>query len=344
MRITCPNCNAHYEVGEDMIPAEGRDVQCSNCGTTWFQEGRPRVASAVEERAIRRPGRKAPPDENEDEDEEAEADDAAQAPTAAARGGKPRRPEPDQATLDILREERELEERLRAATEGAAETPPSTDQDDVAEDHVAEDEETAAAPPPADPREQAASERARMAAAASLARARDGGRGPRASRTAEAEPVVEVDLSDVVAETMRDAATPTTEDEAVAPGDDPFDGTDMTDPVSARSARRELLPDIEEINSSLRPDERAAEAEAEAAAQAEAPRVAQRSSGFRIGFLLVCLVIALLIGVYVFAAQIGAAVPQVADMLEGYVAWVDAQRVTLAAAAEALTESISPDR
>lgn len=344
MRITCPNCNAQYEVGDDMIPAEGRDVQCSNCGTTWFQEGRPRVASAVEARAIRRPGRTPAPEEDEEAEEaEAAVDDAAQAPTFAARGGKPRRPEPDQATLDILREERELEERLRA--EAAADTPPSTDQDHGTEDNVAEDEETgAAAPPPVDPREQAASERARMAAAASLARARDGGRGPRATRTAEAEPQVEVDLSDVVAETMRDAATPTAEDETIAPGDDPFDGTDVSDPVSARSARRELLPDIEEINSSLRPDERAAEAEAGAAAEAEAPRVAQRSSGFRIGFVLVCLVIATLIAVYVFAGSISDAVPQVADMLESYVGWVDAQRVRLAAAAEALTESISPDR
>ena len=37
MRLICPNCDAQYEVGEGVIPADGRDVQCSNCGHTWFQ-------------------------------------------------------------------------------------------------------------------------------------------------------------------------------------------------------------------------------------------------------------------------------------------------------------------
>lgn len=37
MRLTCPNCDAEYEVDDSMIPPEGRDVQCSNCETTWFQ-------------------------------------------------------------------------------------------------------------------------------------------------------------------------------------------------------------------------------------------------------------------------------------------------------------------
>ncbi len=38
MRLICPNCDAQYEVDAGMIPASGRDVQCSNCGRTWFQE------------------------------------------------------------------------------------------------------------------------------------------------------------------------------------------------------------------------------------------------------------------------------------------------------------------
>ena len=37
MRLICPNCDAQYEVDAAMIPASGRDVQCSNCGKTWFQ-------------------------------------------------------------------------------------------------------------------------------------------------------------------------------------------------------------------------------------------------------------------------------------------------------------------
>lgn len=37
MRLTCPNCNAQYEVEDSVIPAAGRDVQCSACGHSWFQ-------------------------------------------------------------------------------------------------------------------------------------------------------------------------------------------------------------------------------------------------------------------------------------------------------------------
>ena len=37
MRLICPNCGAQYEVPDEVIPEDGRDVQCSNCGDTWFQ-------------------------------------------------------------------------------------------------------------------------------------------------------------------------------------------------------------------------------------------------------------------------------------------------------------------
>ncbi|PIE10207.1 MAG: thioredoxin [Rhodobacterales bacterium] len=37
MRLICPNCGAQYEIDEGLIPAAGRDVQCSNCGHTWFE-------------------------------------------------------------------------------------------------------------------------------------------------------------------------------------------------------------------------------------------------------------------------------------------------------------------
>lgn len=37
MRLICPSCGAQYEVPAEVIPKTGRDVQCSDCGTTWFQ-------------------------------------------------------------------------------------------------------------------------------------------------------------------------------------------------------------------------------------------------------------------------------------------------------------------
>ncbi|MEL7462031.1 MAG: zinc-ribbon domain-containing protein [Pseudomonadota bacterium] len=39
MRITCPNCQAQYDIDAAMIPAEGRDVQCSSCAHTWLELG-----------------------------------------------------------------------------------------------------------------------------------------------------------------------------------------------------------------------------------------------------------------------------------------------------------------
>ncbi|WP_319546132.1 zinc-ribbon domain-containing protein [Ruegeria conchae] len=41
MRLTCPNCSAQYEVPDEVIPEDGREVQCSNCEKTWFQEKHP---------------------------------------------------------------------------------------------------------------------------------------------------------------------------------------------------------------------------------------------------------------------------------------------------------------
>jgi len=49
MRLTCPNCSAQYEVPDDVIPEEGRDVQCSNCDHTWFQAKHPTDAPAEPE-------------------------------------------------------------------------------------------------------------------------------------------------------------------------------------------------------------------------------------------------------------------------------------------------------
>jgi predicted Zn finger-like uncharacterized protein len=56
MRLTCPNCGARYEVDDALIPPEGRDVQCSDCVTTWFQAGR--------RTAARRPRQQGPPSRN----------------------------------------------------------------------------------------------------------------------------------------------------------------------------------------------------------------------------------------------------------------------------------------
>lgn len=44
MRLICPNCDAQYDIADDVIPEGGRDVQCSSCTHTWFQTDKPKVA------------------------------------------------------------------------------------------------------------------------------------------------------------------------------------------------------------------------------------------------------------------------------------------------------------
>ncbi|WP_375689023.1 zinc-ribbon domain-containing protein [Pseudooceanicola sp. LIPI14-2-Ac024] len=65
MRLICPNCGAQYEVPAEVIPAEGRDVQCSNCGVTWFQ-GHPDAAQSEPEDAFEAEGAELAVAETED--------------------------------------------------------------------------------------------------------------------------------------------------------------------------------------------------------------------------------------------------------------------------------------
>lgn len=69
MRLICPRCGAEYEVEDRLIPAGGREVQCSSCDNVWFQLGRLRMvppappppAASVQEEAPRM-GRALPED------------------------------------------------------------------------------------------------------------------------------------------------------------------------------------------------------------------------------------------------------------------------------------------
>ncbi len=45
MRLICPNCDAQYEIDGALVPALGRDVECSACGQVWFQHKEPEKAA-----------------------------------------------------------------------------------------------------------------------------------------------------------------------------------------------------------------------------------------------------------------------------------------------------------
>ncbi len=91
-------------------------------------------------------------------------------------------------------------------------------------------------------------------------------------------------------------------------------------------ARRDLLPDIEEINSTLRAG---SEARSAAAADAAQVAVAARSGGFRAGFVTMLVAAVLLVALYVMAPRIAQHLPGSAAAMEGYVATIDGARLWL---------------
>ncbi|MFT5362962.1 zinc-ribbon domain-containing protein [Sulfitobacter sp.] len=251
MRLICPNCDAQYEVPDDVMPAAGRDVQCSNCGQTWFQHH---------------------PDYQPDDDTPGELGDTAPTPdeeTAAPPPAPPAKPAPtrkqlDQSVADILRQEAEAEKLARQSKQAEVlESQPDLGLGDASDE-----------PDP--------DERARLAK----------------ERTAR----------------LRGDVAP-------------------SEPAAVSSAaiiasRRDLLPDIEEINSTLRTgnERRSADPDLE---DTTLDTGARRQSGFKRGFAMVIVLAAILLLIYIFAAQISAAVPQLQSYLSDYVATVNQARVSL---------------
>ena len=132
MRLVCPNCDAEYEVDDTLIPPEGRDVQCSNCTTTWFQAS-PEAdsidvppAEPIDVTPVE-PETEAAAEDLEDDPDLAVIATAA----AAAEGLLSRKPAVDKAALDIIHEEVERETSARKAELGSIETQPDLGLDDA---------------------------------------------------------------------------------------------------------------------------------------------------------------------------------------------------------------------
>ncbi|MEM6940354.1 MAG: zinc-ribbon domain-containing protein [Pseudomonadota bacterium] len=110
---------------------------------------------------------------------------------------------------------------------------------------------------------------------------------------------------------------------------DPQLAAEATAAAAAAPKRREFLPDIDELNSTLR--------------AAQAPRLidsmmrqevgvtdkALPTSSFRRGFLSVMLVFMLLVLAYIFAPDVADAVPPLKPVMAGYVNIVDQARINL---------------
>lgn len=117
--------------------------------------------------------------------------------------------------------------------------------------------------------------------------------------------------------------------------DDPaLDSEAATAPEPAAEAelpisRRKLLPDIEELSSTLEPGSERRDAEDDDEDEGDA-------SGFRRGLSLVMLVALALIVLYLLAPLLGSAVPALDGALAAYVGLVDGLRLSFAAAIRSL--------
>ena len=99
-------------------------------------------------------------------------------------------------------------------------------------------------------------------------------------------------------------------------------------PPPPPKSRREMLPAIEEINSTLRAtSDRTSDADSAIYGSMGEARVGER--GFRRGFLSLVVLGCILVALYLMAPLIGARVPALAGVAAGYVGFVDMARIAV---------------
>jgi len=375
MRLVCPNCEAKYEVPDDAIPDTGRDVQCTNCGHSWFQmRGRtgaaPFIAPAPAEPVVEpvpAPAYAA----------EVSAASPAEQPVAvepevvpeaveeAAAEAIPA--EPVQADHDAAPEGDVIEEAASAEAasqpDAVGEVAPVGDADPVVEpvatvaaaeaDAVPEQttlsDGVVEADSPVPVEETDADLVVAEANDAILASAPDAAPDAVAEAAADDGPAPAPDyaVDDSVLAILREEA----EREANARRAEALEsqtdlGIDAVMPRKAAAfaeveakpaARRDLLPDVEEINSTLRPSEMQDDDDGPdfVAPPPEAPR------GFRSGFLSLMTVAILAAALYLVAPRLSIMVPALSGPLEGYMAIVDSLRLGLDGMMRSATVAIS---
>jgi resuscitation-promoting factor RpfA len=340
MRLVCPNCEAKYEVPDDAIPDSGRDVQCASCGHAWFQM-RPRSAAAEAALApaaapIVEPEPQAPVIEVDVPPEPAMPDEVVAVAADESASETETVPESDLAIGAVAEADVEAEPEVamdagpsvedvvvQAEVEAEVELGDTTvDAEAVAEAVAAEADLPADAaadaavddaldPAPDQDAEPVTDAKAGYAVDESvLAILREEAERESSARRAEARPLeVQADLGIESA-----VAAPAMAMSAVVAGED------------KPSARRDLLPDVEEINSTLRPSEN--EDAGETALDGSLP-ASQRSGGFRSGFLWVMTIAMLGAGLYLAAPTLSRTVPSLSDPLEAYVRAVNGLRLEL---------------
>ena len=104
------------------------------------------------------------------------------------------------------------------------------------------------------------------------------------------------------------------------------------------ATRRDLLPEIDEINSTLRAtSERRS---GEASGVSPSPPERGDSGGFRSGFALMLLAAVVLVALYAMAPRLAELIPEVAPAMAAYVAAVDAARLWIDTVLQAATDAV----
>lgn len=325
MRLVCPNCSAQYEVDAAVIPDEGRDVLCSNCGHAWFQLSERQLASATT-------------------DEQAEAvdttpagpDAAEAAPTPDAAG-----PAPDGAATEVMVAETAAEEIVAKRGDDTA--------DAAAEDTTAPGAAMAPGAEAGSSPEEAEPDPFIHEGAGAV----DAGEAVEAVATPPQRRSLDDDMLNVLREeAAREADARRAEGSSIetqpdlglpeAPSPQPTiesigaatiraqrrhdDEAEGDEPGSvAPASRKTLLPDIEEINSTLT-------ASSERRDLPPHPDEVERRrsrSGFRAGFSISFLIAVALLLLYMSAPRLAQSLPALAPALDRYVASVDAGRIWL---------------
>ncbi len=350
MRLKCPNCGAQYEVPDAVIPDEGRDVQCSNCGNTWFQAHPDRPGTETPKTTPASPPASEPaapePAAPEPADEEPAQEPPAPEPSAAepvdqdpARAGSgDEAPPEDSADADDLSRadadsdrddaDQDAEPPANAGWDDgdadmAPETPPAGagDDDDGGDDQ--DDDGIGRADDSHRRQLDPAISRILRTEAEYEARQRASESGD----SLENQPDLGLDSQpdDEAARRSREAR----ERMARMRGEDagPPGTAETGEPVAETDLRHNQLPDIEEISSSLRSAGDGSGPQNALSSVLNEPEA--RRSGFARGFGLVVIITVVLVLLYTNARSIAQSVPQLEPALGAYVAMIDKGRVWL---------------
>ena len=349
MRLTCPNCGAQYEVPDDIIPTAGRDVQCSNCGNTWFQThpDHPVELEATQEESI---PTETPSGEDGDAEpvedapeaepfEEIEPPEISISPETAEDLSAEEEADSDDIDLggtdwDLETDEAWTEPDAAEVAARSAQKPDDEDFYEDLEDEAAEDEHTSEETSEDEDEQrdpaQTSADRPRRGLDADVADIlREEAAYEFQARAAEEPQSLETQgdlgLDDAGHDDTPEASDP------VAARVDRLRGQEQPKLRKAkvkdrRSTRRDLLPDIEEINSTLRSTEMP---KRKADPRKAVDERLRRGRGFRLGFCVVLMLAAAAIFVYSSHDTLSLRYPEAAPFIEGFMASANDTRIWL---------------